>query len=99
MPQPDLRTLLTQGWVTLDPVVYEDFLPRSAAGIFRSNLDSDAARRADEGGAALDTDWLSGALNRPVLDPDDLYQQRHDQSLGAAVTRLGLAPTTPRSSP
>jgi uncharacterized glyoxalase superfamily metalloenzyme YdcJ len=24
------------------PIVYEDFLPRSAAGIFRSNLDSDA---------------------------------------------------------
>ena len=24
------------------PVVYEDFLPASAAGIFRSNLDADA---------------------------------------------------------
>jgi hypothetical protein len=29
--------------VQLDPVVYEDFLPRSAAGIFRSNLAADGS--------------------------------------------------------
>ncbi len=27
------------------PIVYEDFLPASAAGIFRSNLDGDTQRR------------------------------------------------------
>ncbi|MFF8289263.1 2-oxoadipate dioxygenase/decarboxylase family protein [Streptomyces sp. NPDC016309] len=40
-PPGDLAGLLDGGWVTARPVVYEDFLPRSAAGIFRSNLDRD----------------------------------------------------------
>ncbi|MGZ8802678.1 MAG: 2-oxoadipate dioxygenase/decarboxylase, partial [Mycobacterium sp.] len=40
------------------PVVYEDFLPASAAGIFRSNLDSDAV--AADGGDATDYshEWM-----------------------------------------
>ncbi len=55
------------------PVVYEDFLPASAAGIFRSNLDADthAAAVADESG--YDIDWMAGAIGRPVHDPYDLY--------------------------
>ncbi len=42
--QPDPATLLSAGWLRADPVVYEDFLPRSAAGIFASNLDLARAR-------------------------------------------------------
>ena len=41
--------LVDDGWVRLDPVVYEDFLPRSAAGIFRSNLADDGTRRRERG--------------------------------------------------
>lgn len=55
------------------PVVYEDFLPASAAGIFRSNLDADteAASVADESG--YDIDWLAGTIGRHIHDPYDLY--------------------------
>ncbi|QEN15607.1 2-oxoadipate dioxygenase/decarboxylase [Mycolicibacterium sp. ELW1] len=55
------------------PVVYEDFLPASAAGIFRSNLDADteAASVADESG--YDIDWLAGTIDRHIHDPYDLY--------------------------
>ncbi|MCV7347400.1 2-oxoadipate dioxygenase/decarboxylase [Mycolicibacterium rhodesiae] len=55
------------------PVVYEDFLPASAAGIFRSNLDADteAAAVADESG--YDIDWMAGTIGRPIHDPYDLY--------------------------
>ena len=55
------------------PVVYEDFLPASAAGIFRSNLDADtqAATVADESG--YDGDWMAGAIGCPIHDPYDLY--------------------------
>lgn len=34
----DLETLVAEGLVRFDPIVYEDFLPVSAAGIFQSNL-------------------------------------------------------------
>jgi uncharacterized glyoxalase superfamily metalloenzyme YdcJ len=55
------------------PVVYEDFLPASAAGIFRSNLDADseAAAGADESGYTLD--WMAGAIGHHVHDPYNLY--------------------------
>lgn len=55
------------------PVVYEDFLPVSAAGIFRSNLDTDseAADGADEAG--YDLQWMAGAIGHHIHDPYDLY--------------------------
>jgi uncharacterized glyoxalase superfamily metalloenzyme YdcJ len=55
------------------PVVYEDFLPASAAGIFRSNLDADteATAAADESG--YDIDWMAGTIDRHIYDPYDLY--------------------------
>ena len=40
----DLETAIAQGLVQFDPIVYEDFLPVSAAGIFQSNLGYDAAQ-------------------------------------------------------
>jgi uncharacterized glyoxalase superfamily metalloenzyme YdcJ len=57
------------------PVVYEDFLPASAAGIFGSNLDSDgdAIDAPDESDYSLD--WLAGAICHHVHDPYDLYQK------------------------
>jgi uncharacterized glyoxalase superfamily metalloenzyme YdcJ len=57
------------------PVVYEDFLPASAAGIFRSNLDADseAADVADNSDYSLD--WMAGAIGHHVHDPYDLYEK------------------------
>lgn len=58
-----------------EPVVYEDFLPASAAGIFRSNLDADAApvEVPDESGYSLD--WMSGAIDHHIHDPYTLYEK------------------------
>jgi uncharacterized glyoxalase superfamily metalloenzyme YdcJ len=59
------------------PIVYEDFLPASAAGIFRSNLDRDtkAADLADDSGYdCYDTGWLAGAIGRDIHDPYALYE-------------------------
>jgi len=57
------------------PVVYEDFLPASAAGIFRSNLDTDAepVHASDESGYSLD--WMSGAIDHHIHDPYALYEK------------------------
>ncbi|MFC5728669.1 MULTISPECIES: VOC family protein [Nocardioides] len=57
----------------LRPVVYEDFLPKSAAGIFASNLTSDGSVDAAQRAAARDAAWLQEALGRRLHDPYDLY--------------------------
>lgn len=89
-PPADLPGLLREGWVRADPIVYEDFLPRSAAGIFQSNLDGSGTRKDGEEGAAYDSDWLSGAVGRAVLDPFALYEGQQERSLGRVAEELGI---------
>ncbi|MBX7435280.1 VOC family protein [Mycobacterium sp. Y57] len=57
------------------PVVYEDFLPASAAGIFRSNLDTDtpAAEGADE--SDYSQQWMAGQIGHHIHDPYELYEK------------------------
>lgn len=61
------------------PIVYEDFLPASAAGIFRSKLDRDTragpkTRHAvDDSG--YDASWLAGAIGHHIHDAYVLYQE------------------------
>lgn len=57
----------------LQPIVYEDFLPKSAAGIFASNLTSDGSVDAAQRAATRDAAWLQDALGRPLHDPYLLY--------------------------
>ncbi|MGW1621255.1 2-oxoadipate dioxygenase/decarboxylase [Streptomyces sp. NPDC002172] len=90
-PPTGIAELLRQGWVHAEPVVYEDFLPRSAAGIFQSNLSGEGTRDDDRQGIAYDADRLSGAIGREVLDPFALYEQQQNRSLARAARTLGLA--------
>jgi uncharacterized glyoxalase superfamily metalloenzyme YdcJ len=80
--------------VVREPVVYEDFLPRSAAGIFQSNLTSDGAKDASQDPAVRDADWMAGALGRPLNDPFDLYADQVARSLAGAAETLGVDPDT-----
>jgi uncharacterized glyoxalase superfamily metalloenzyme YdcJ len=57
------------------PVVYEDFLPASAAGIFRSNLDTDAQAAAAADDADYSLDWLAGQIGHHIHDPYELYEK------------------------
>jgi uncharacterized glyoxalase superfamily metalloenzyme YdcJ len=69
------------------PVVYEDFLPTSAAGIFRSNLDRDTqmiaatgrAEAADDSGYSAD--WMAGAIGRHIHDPYEVYDSLCKEAL------------------
>jgi uncharacterized glyoxalase superfamily metalloenzyme YdcJ len=59
------------------PVVYEDFLPASAAGIFRSNLDRDTETTGATGiddDSGYSVDWMAGAIDRHIHDPYALYE-------------------------
>ncbi|MCK9793208.1 VOC family protein [Isoptericola sp. 4D.3] len=85
--------------VRREPVVYEDFLPRSAAGIFQSNLTEEGSKDASQAGAERDADWMAGAVGRELHDPFDLYAAQVAASLAAAAHRLGVAPETLAATP
>jgi uncharacterized glyoxalase superfamily metalloenzyme YdcJ len=89
-PPGDRDALVDEGWVRLEPVVYEDFLPRSAAGIFRSNLAEDGTADASAAGVVRDADWLSGALGCAVRDPMAIYAAQVEASWDQTLADLGL---------
>ncbi|MEU4928698.1 VOC family protein [Streptomyces yokosukanensis] len=89
-PPAGLGALVRQGWVCAEPLVHEDFLPRSAAGIFQSNLSGRGSRDNDRQGAVHDADWLSGVIGRDVLDPFVLYERQQNRSLEEVARALGL---------
>ncbi|RJQ81634.1 2-oxoadipate dioxygenase/decarboxylase [Amycolatopsis panacis] len=82
-PPSSLAGLLAEGWIEAEPVVYEDFLPRSAAGIFQSNLNGEGRRDNSREGVRYDQDWLSGAIEREIHDPFTLYERRQRASIAA----------------
>lgn len=90
-PPTTLRGLVEDGWIELRPIVYEDFLPASAAGIFASNLTGAGGVAADEGGAPRDASWLAGAIGREINRPEEVYAAQAEQSLRAAQRELGIA--------
>jgi uncharacterized glyoxalase superfamily metalloenzyme YdcJ len=57
------------------PVVYEDFLPASAAGIFRSNLDTDTQADETADNAEYSLDWMAGQIGHHIHDPYELYEK------------------------
>jgi len=101
-PAGDLSSLLAAGWLTSEPVLFEDFLPESAAQLFRSRRTSGRARRsrnprhAPWSSPVLDSAWLAGALQCELLDPDELYWLRSTVSEQVALSELGLRDTRGR---
>ena len=85
----DLEALIADGDVAARPITYEDFLPVSAAGIFQSNLGSEAR----DGGYAADPARaeFEAALGRAVQDEMALYQADQDASIAATLTALGVS--------
>ncbi|MDF3304497.1 2-oxoadipate dioxygenase/decarboxylase [Rhodococcus sp. T2V] len=89
-PSRSLPDLIDQGWVRPEPIVYEDFLPKSAAGIFQSNLTSDGRKDTTQSVTAIDAAWMEGVLNRTLHDPYDLYDGIRRASLDRVATELHI---------
>lgn len=85
-----LKDLLESGALVAEPIVYEDFLPRSAAGIFQSNLSDEGTRDDEQAGADYDLSRLSELVGAHIHDPFDLYAAQQDESLQEAERQLGL---------
>lgn len=89
-----LDALIDAGVLEAVPIVYEDFLPRSAAGIFQSNLTGGGSVTADRDGSSYDIAWLAATLGCAVHVPEGLYAAQSDRSLRACCRELGIDPAS-----
>ncbi|MET3857089.1 VOC family protein [Rhizobium sp. OAE497] len=85
----DIETLISDGLVQFDPIVYEDFLPVSAAGIFQSNLGDGAQQEfvASPNQQRFETD-----LGAKVLNEFDHYAGIEQASIDECLSRLSRRP-------
>lgn len=93
LAEADVSELIASGVVNVEPIVYEDFLPRSAAGIFQSNLTDEGSRDDAQAGTDYNLAAMSRIVGRPVADPYDLYRQQQDDSLAELRARLSAGAT------
>ncbi|TNB94960.1 VOC family protein [Pseudomonas jessenii] len=82
-----LEDLLREGHVKAEPLVYEDFLPVSAAGIFQSNL-GDAAQT--HYGEHSNRQAFEQALGRATIDELRLYAETQRRSIEECAQVLGV---------
>lgn len=87
----DIEGLIGAGYLACEPLVYEDFLPVSAAGIFQSNLGDNA--QVHYAGQS-NRDVFIEALGRQTLDELELYARIQASSLERALSALGVSSGT-----
>ena len=87
-----ISQLLDDGHLTVSPIIYEDFLPVSAAGIFSSNLSDNAQAGSDKNQIKQSPNQMSfeKALGATVIDSFLLYEKIQQKSLAAALKQLGI---------
>jgi len=77
------EVLVAAGLATADPIVYEDFLPVSAAGIFQSNLGGGEQRAC---AAHANREAFEQALGAAVNDEFEIYERIQAESLASLRT-------------
>ncbi|MEP2922141.1 MAG: VOC family protein [Sulfitobacter sp.] len=83
----EIKELLDQGVLSISPVIYEDFLPVSAAGIFQSNLGDDAQ---DNQQSASSQAQFETAMGCKAMDEFALYAAIQSDSLAHCITQLTM---------
>ncbi|EET46435.1 VOC family protein [Thalassobium sp. R2A62] len=78
----DLADMLDRGTVEISPIIYEDFLPVSAAGIFQSNLGDETSKAQMTQSSRMQ---FVAALGAEPADEFSMYQAIQDQSLQHAL--------------
>jgi uncharacterized glyoxalase superfamily metalloenzyme YdcJ len=86
-----LSELVAGGVLTATPIVYEDFLPRSAAGIFVSNLTAEGSKDDAVAGTRRDAGWLADVMDSAVADPYRLYAAQQGASVAALPREVRAA--------
>ncbi len=80
-----LHELIASGFIDYEPLVYEDFLPVSAAGIFQSNL-GDTAQTHYE--ASSSQAAFQEALGQVVMNELELYAETQQRSIDECFSVL-----------
>ncbi len=81
----NMAQLIKEGYVTIEPMVYEDFLPVSAAGIFQSNLGDDEQKEYTE---TSNQALFERDLGCPVHDLIGWYEQMQARSIEVCLDKL-----------
>ncbi|MDF1608665.1 VOC family protein [Hoeflea sp. YIM 152468] len=84
----DLETAIEHGLIRFDPIIYEDFLPVSAAGIFLSNL---GEHDTEELEAGPNQQLFEADLGAPVLDEFAHYAAMEKASIQNCMQALQTA--------
>lgn len=74
----DLEDFRKEGIIDVHPIIYEDFLPVSAAGIFQSNLGGDEQKNYEANDAKVAFEL---SLQSKVCDEFDLYERSQMESI------------------
>ena len=86
----DLDSWINDGLITIYPIIYEDFLPVSAAGIFQSNLDE---RESQYFKRSPNRQAFEADLGCPVIDEFEFYADMQRQSLLSCLQELNVPST------
>jgi uncharacterized glyoxalase superfamily metalloenzyme YdcJ len=84
-PENGVEALIEAGALAASPMIYEDFLPASAANIFQSNL-GDGVR--DAYATQSNQAQFESALGGAVTDEFSLFERRQQASLESALAAL-----------
>ncbi|WP_439272741.1 2-oxoadipate dioxygenase/decarboxylase HglS [Pseudochrobactrum sp. HB0163] len=83
----NLDKLIAEGAIQFDPIIYEDFLPVSAAGIFQSNLGDDETQEFTE---SPNQKRFEADLGAQVLNEFEHYARIERESVEAALKALAF---------
>lgn len=90
LPTRDLLELVRLGFVEVEGVRYEDFLPVSAAGIFASNLNQYGTKTTAANRPEFTQARLEAIIGRPIVDADAEYARRERESIERVSAALGV---------
>ena len=82
----DINQLLQDGYLNIEPMVYEDFLPVSAAGIFASNLGTDDAEHEYE--ASSNQSLFEKDLGEPVYELIKWYEDMQNETIEKCLAQI-----------
>ncbi|MFM7457472.1 MAG: 2-oxoadipate dioxygenase/decarboxylase family protein [bacterium] len=87
----NLQKLIQEEIIKITPMTYEDFLPVSAAGIFKSNIVEGGFTKAEANLQLSNQNDIEAALGTKIIDPQVIYQEESIKSLKQSLEKLGIS--------
>ncbi|MDB6023857.1 MAG: hypothetical protein JWM68_80 [Verrucomicrobiales bacterium] len=86
----DLSDLMQRGYVQVEGLRYEDFLPVSAAGIFASNLGQYGTKSTAAEKPVYRKEQLEEIMGRKIVDSNETYRNLEAESVAKTRAQLGI---------